>query len=154
MDIEETLNTYGDGLYRLCLVMLQSHADAEDALQETLIRYYQKAPVFSDSEHKKAWLYKVAANQCRDMLRRRARHPQTDLDTLSIPAPEAADSGIWEALGQLPDMYRLVLTLHYGDGYTVNQIAKIIKRTPSAVKMRLQKGRRLLEAVYRKEYLE
>ena len=48
---------------------------------------------------------------------------------------------------------RLVLTLYYIEEYRIDEIAKIIRRTPSAVKMRLQKGRKLLEKIYREEYL-
>lgn len=153
MSTEEILDTYGDRIYRLCLVILGNEADAEDALQETLIRYFQKKPVFSDSEHEKAWLLHVAANQCRDFLRVRKRHGYIDMDSLSLAAPEAPDKTVLEALMRLPEKYRLVMVLHYVEEYRVEDIAKMIGRTPSAVKMRLQKGRKLLGELYRREYL-
>ena len=53
----------------------------------------------------------------------------------------------------VPEKFRLVLTLYYIEDYRIEDIAKIIGRTTSAVKMRLQKGRKLLEEIYRKEYL-
>ena len=53
----------------------------------------------------------------------------------------------------LPEKFRLVLVLHYVEGYRVEEIARIVGRTPSAVKMRLQKGRRLLKEAYQKEDL-
>ena len=68
-------------------------------------------------------------------------------------APAPADSGILEALMTLPQKYRIVLTLYYVEEYPIHAIAKMIGRTPSAVKMRLQKGRKLLEEAYRREYL-
>lgn len=153
MSIEEILDTYGNRLYRLCFVMLGNAADAEDAVQETMIRYFQKAPAFSDAEHEKAWLLRVAANQCRDILRQRKRHSHADVDSLPLAAPEAPDKTVLEALMQLPEKYRLVMILHYVEEYRVEDIAKLIEKTPSAVKMRLQKGRRLLGEYYRKEYL-
>ena len=151
--IETVLQTYGNMLFRLSLVMLGSEKDAEDAVQETIMKYLQKAPIFTDSEHEKAWLLKVAANQCRDMLRFRLRHPQTDLEALRETAAETADSGILEALMRLPEKYKLVLILYYVEEYRIEEIANLIGRSASAVKMRLQKGRRLLEETYRKEYL-
>lgn len=151
--IERVLQTYGNMLFRLSLVMLGSEADAEDAVQETILKYLRKAPHFSDPEHEKAWLLKVTANQCRDMLRFRQRHPQTDLDALRETAVEASDSGILEALMHVPETYRLVLILYYVEEYRIEEIAAMINRSASAVKMRLQKGRRLLEEAYRKEYL-
>lgn len=144
---------YGDMLYRLCFVMLRNTADAEDAVQETFIAYTTKSPVFSDKEHEKAWLLKVASNKCRDMLRFRNRHQLTELSGLEAVVQDDESSHILEALMELPEKFRLVLTLYYIDEYKVKEIAEIIKKTPSAVKMRLQKGRKLLEEKYRKEYM-
>ena len=152
-DLERILNSHGNMLYRLCLLMLKNESDAEDAVQETLIKYYRKAPAFADAEHEKAWLIRVATNQCRDMLRFRARRPQVDGEYMTGIFRDPTDSGILEALTALPEKYRLVLTLHYVEEYRVEEIAKIIRRSSSAVKMRLQKGRRLLEKIYREEYL-
>ena len=81
------------------------------------------------------------------------RHPQIDDDYLGKISYDSSDSGIIEALASLPEKFRLVLTLHYIEDYRVEDIAKIINRTSSAVKMRLQKGRKLLEKIYREEYL-
>lgn len=152
-DIEAIVHTYGNTLYRLCMVMLGNSTDAEDAVQETLIRYLGRAPQFENSEHQKAWLLTVATNQCKDMLRFRKRHPQIDPEYLQTLSAEESDRSILEALMSLPEKFRLVLTLYYVEEYRIREIARIIGRTPSAVKMRLQKGRKLLEEIYRKEYL-
>ena len=61
-DVERIVNEYGDMLYRLCALMLKNESDAEDVVQETIVKYYQKAPAFADQEHEKAWLTRVAAN--------------------------------------------------------------------------------------------
>ena len=151
--IETVIRTYGNTLYRLCFVMLGSESDAEDAVQEAFIRYLQKAPQFNDPDHEKAWLITVATNQCRDILRFRKRHPQIDSEYLQELTTSSSDSGILEALMTLPEKFRIVLTLYYVEEYRVEEIARIIGKTPSAVKMRLQKGRKLLEELYRKEYL-
>ena len=153
LNIEQILQSHGDRLYRLCFLMLGSDADAQDAVQDTLIRYLEKAPTFRDAEHEKAWLLRVAANRCRDTLRLRIRQIPMEPEHLEQAAPEAPDKSVLEALSQLPEKYRIVLLLHYVEDCKVNQIAKTIGATPSAVKMRLQKGRKLLEEIYRKEYL-
>ena len=152
-EIEANVHRYGNILYRLCLVMLKNESDAEDAVQETVVKYMRKAPQFSDAEHEKAWLITVATNLCRDMLRYRKRHPQTELDQVQDLLVNDSESGILEALMALPEKFRMVLTLYYVEEYSIGEIAKIIGRTPSAVKMRLKKGRELLEEKYRKEYL-
>ncbi len=152
-EVQSIVQIYGNMLFRTCYVMLGNEADAEDAVQETIIKYMQKAPTFETSGHEKAWLITTARNQCRDMLRSRLRHPQISLEYLQGLSSDTYESGILEALMSLPEKFRLVLILYYVEEYRVEDIARIIRRTPSAVKMRLQKGRRLLEEKYRKEYL-
>jgi len=153
-DLEQVMDAYGNMLFRLCIVMLGNSADAEDALQEVMFKYYRKAPAFTDEEHRKAWLLTVAGNQCKDMLRFRAKHPLTeDTDIYEYKSGNYENSGILDALMTLPEKFRLVLILHYVEEYPVKDIARMIGKTPSAVKMRLQKGRKLLAEVYRKEYL-
>ena len=152
-DVESAVNRYGSMLYRLTVLMLKNTSDAEDVVQETIIQYYRNAPNFTDSEHEKAWLIRVAVNKGRDMIRYRLRHPQLKEEFLAGISCDPSDGGILEALASLPEAYRLVLTLHYVEDYRVEEIAKIIGRSPSAVKMRLQKGRNLLKRIYREEYL-
>ena len=152
-EIEKTIEQYVDMLYRLCVIILKNESDAEDAVQETVLKLYRKSPSFQDEEHKKAWLIRVATNQCRDLLRFRLRHPQLEEEQLEKIGTESPDSGILEALSELPEKYRIVLTLYYVEECSIKEIAKIICRTTSAVKMRLQKGRKLLEVKYREEYL-
>lgn len=153
-EVEAVVHTYGDILFRICLVMLGNESDAEDAVQDTILRFLQKAPPFDSAEHKKAWLIRVAANRCRDMVRFWRRHPQIDLADLREAVSEPESSGIMEALMALPEKFRIVLTLYYVEEYRTKEIAAIIGKSDSAVKMRLQKGRRLLEEEYRKEFLQ
>lgn len=149
--VEAMIQKYGDMLFRTCLVMLQNQPDAEDAVQETVLKYMLKAPVFDSSEHEKAWLLKVAANHCRDLLRFRSRHPQVTLEQLTEYLTDPENSGILDALMTVPEKYRIVMLLHYVEGYPTDKIAQMIGKTPSAVKMRLQKGRKLLKKAYREE---
>ena len=151
--LETVMQRYANTLFRISFVMLRNESDAEDVVQETMMKYLQKAPTFKDAEHEKAWFIKVATNRCRDMLRFRSRHPHIDIDSLGERSIETPYSGILEALMTLPETYKIVLLLYYVEEYRIERIAQIIGRTPSAVKMRLQKGRKLLEETYKKEYL-
>ncbi len=151
--IEIMVNTYGNMLFRLCLITLGNASDAEDAVQETFMKYLQKAPEFEDAEHEKAWLITVATNKCKDMLRFKSRHPVVDMDEIKELTKESSDSGILDALMTLPEKFRMVLVLYYVEEYSIEDIARVIGKTTSAVKMRLQKGRRLLREAYRKEYM-
>lgn len=148
-NVEKAIKEYGDMVFRVCFVTLKNEADAQDAVQDTFIKYMQKAPRFENSEHEKAWLIRVATNRSRDMLKKRIRYAQVDVESVKSLAPNEEAVCVLEALVSLPEKYSVVITLHYIDGYKVNEIAEIIGKTPSAVKMRLQKGRKLLENLYK-----
>lgn len=149
----EAVEKYGDMLYRISLLILKNTADAEDAVQETFIKYFTKAPEFTDAEHEKAWLITVATNRCRDMLRYRSRHETESEEVLNTYAVEKSDSGILEALMEFSDKYRIIMILFYIEQYKIDEIADITGVSVSAVKMRLSRGRKLLEEKYRKEYM-
>ena len=142
---ETILNTYGDMLYRTAYSMLFHHADAQDAVQDTLIRYLQKKPSFNDEEHCRAWLLRVLINRCHDLQRQR-RHTET-ADDLQIVS-EDKHLYVFETLSKIPMQYREVLVLKSLYGYSDTEIARMIHRTPSAVKMRMKKARALFREAY------
>lgn len=151
--MEEMIHKYGNMLFRLCLITLGNASDAEDVVQETMMKYLQKAPTFENAEHEKAWLIKVATNKCRDVLRYKKNHPVVDMEEIMELTKDETDSAILDALMTLPDRFRVVLVLYYVEEYSIKEIAGFIGKSASAVKMRLQKGRRLLNETYRKEYM-
>ena len=149
LGITAAVENYGNMLYRICLVSLGSPADAEDAVQDTFLKYIQKAPSFESGEHEKAWLIRVAVNTCKDIIRH--RRPQVDIDTVQQSAPQGSSGEVMAALMSLPEKFRTVLVLHCVEGYSVNETAEITGISPSAVKMRLQKARRLFREAYTEE---
>lgn len=155
-DIDLVLDRYGDMLYRICLIELHSEADAEDALQETYLKYLRKAPEFKDEEHRKAWLIRVAVNQCRDMIRRQRIRAAENIDLICDRlvydgSISTDDGGVLRALMLLPEKYKSVMLLRFVEGYDYKTIAGIIGRTESAAKMRVKKGRELFIQNYKKE---
>lgn len=156
-DIEQAFDTYADMIYSYSLIMLKNKSDAEDVVQDTFVKYMKHDSRFESEEHKKAWLLRVSSNLCCDMLRYSVRHRTESVDeiTENFEGTDviSEDSGIIEALYSVPEKYRSTLILHYVHEYKVREIAGILKITQSAVKMRLKKGRELLENIYRKEFL-
>lgn len=150
-NVEEIVEKYGDMLYRICYVLLKNSSDAEDTVQETIIKYIERKPVLKDVEHTKAWLITVAKNKCMDLIRNRKRYENIEIGNIIEMLEEPINTEILEVLMSLPEKIRLVLVLYYVEEYQVKEIAKIINKTQSAVKMRLQKGRRLLREKYESE---
>lgn len=151
-DVQEALSRYGDMLFRICFVLLRQRQDAEDAVQETLLRYLRKAPRFESEQHEKAWLIRVTTNICKNELRFRSRHETVSSEELAAFAAPAADDGaLLRALCDLPYIYRVVLQLYYVEGYKTAEIAQFLHISLSAVKKRLEKGRNLLKQAYTRE---
>ena len=141
---------YTDMLYRLCYSILLQKEDAEDAVQDVFLIYFRKQPTFADEDHEKAWFIRVAVNRCRYMLRRRkvrAGIPLSEVeDTLADAGIDHEESAVLTGIYGLPEKYRVVMILHYLEEYPVKDVAKLLKITPSAVKMRLARGRDQLKA--------
>lgn len=141
--IENIINSYGDLLYRTGIMILGNSQDVQDVLQEVMLKVLQKMPDFHDSEHEKAWLLRVTINLCKDMLRFRCRHQYVQIDELEIEAAEAdtEERQLLEEIIKLPARWRIVLLLHYVEGYSIKEIADMLAISENAVKKRMQRAK-------------
>ena len=144
--IENIINLYGDLLYRTGIMILGNPQDVQDVLQEVMLKVLQKMPEFHDSEHEKAWLLRVTINLCKDMLRFRFRHQYIQIDELEIEAVDTDDRQLLQEIIQLPSSWRIVLILHYVEGYSLREIADILSVSENAVKKRMQRAKKALRA--------
>ena len=145
---DELMQTYADRLYRIALVLLANPHDAEDAVQETFLRFLKKRPSFNDDEHEKAWLIKVITNICRDMRRFQIRHPICDIsECLNHPVEEQSEEILTELIN-LPTKYKIPIYLHYIEGYSIKEISDMTHCSQNAVKKQLQRGREVLKIKY------
>lgn len=150
-DANRAVNEYGNSLYRLCTVMLKNREDAQDAVQESFVRYMTKAPDFTDSEHEKAWLIRVATNICKDMLRWRKHSSFLSLDEIRNIGTSEDNAQILGLLVSLEEKYRIIIHLHYVEGYKTDEISAMLGMSSAAVRKRLQRGRDMLRELYEKE---
>lgn len=147
MDFEATYQQYGEMLYRIAYIHLGDTYSSEDILQDVFVTLYSNAPKFKTEEHRKAWLIRVTHNKCINYLKK-ASFNSSDVDDLQIPAQADDDDTRIDILQQifaLPTRYKTVVILYYYNDYSVEEIAKILKISKSAVKMRLKRSRELLK---------
>ena len=141
--IKHAVKTHSTSLVRLAFTYTRNVQDAEDIVQEVFFTYLEKAPAFVDEAHEKAWLIRVTANKCKDALRRRKNAPlPLNEDILSLPPEEHT---LLSAVLELEDKYKLPLHLHYYEGYSIAEIARILQANPATVGSWLQRGRALLK---------
>lgn len=137
-------------LYRVARTLLPRECDCEDAVQEALLRAWDRLDTLKQEACFETWLMRILINQCKTFYRRRPPAP-TEL-TEDIPQPEPEDTPLLEALMGLPRKPRVALELHYIEGYSVKETARILNVPEGTVKWRLSKGRALLkEAIEREE---
>lgn len=144
---EELVTRYSNMLFKICLVILGNEQDAQDATQDTFYRYLRTKPDFSDEEHEKAWLIRVAVNVSKDMRRFWKRHPKIFIEQLEDYYENPEEGEILEELLKLPDKLKTVIYLHYIEGYQVKEIASMLCISENAVKKRLQRGREQLKLI-------
>lgn len=139
---------YKDDVYRLAISYTKGQQDAEDVCQNVFLKLMRQPNI--DPGKEKSWLLQVTANECRSLLRSHWWRTTVPLeDTLSINGPES--NSVSEALMQLNPKYRVVVYLHYYEGFSTAEIARLLKITQSAVTTRLCRARRELKTLLEEE---
>ena len=149
---EHVLCTYGQSILRLAYSYLRNQSDAEDILQETLVRLLRSAPEFETQEHEKAWLLHVAANLSKNRLRYNRLRRADPLEETLIAQERPDLAFVWEAVSALPVRWREVLHLYYQEEYSTAQIAQILSRKESTVRSDLRRARIRLKEVLQDDY--
>lgn len=156
-DIEQTMSVFGSTVWRVCLGYFRSQHDAQDAFQETFIKYAQAdSTSFDDDEHRKAWLIRVASNACKDMLRSRKREDgladalaaqEALAPTQASDAPDSLVHDVLDAFRALDDPPRLPLYLSIYEGYSAPEIASMLDVPVNTVYSWISRGKKALREV-------
>ena len=149
---EHALCTYGQSILRLAYSYLRNQSDAEDILQETLVRLLRSAPEFETQEHEKACLLHVAANLSKNRLRYNRLRRADPLEETLIAQERPDLAFVWEAVSALPVRWREVLHLYYQEEYSTAEIAQILSRKESTVRSDLRRARIRLKEVLQDDY--
>lgn len=148
--LRAAMETYGDTVFRLALCRLQNAADAEDVYQDVFLRLFQQKQMDdSDPEYMKAWLIRSTINRCTDMMRFRFRRSTVSLETLgeASAAVDETATELWTAINRLPAKFRVVVHLHYAEGYSTDEIADILAIPAVTVRTRLRRARLKLKVM-------
>ena len=147
MQTEVLVKKYQQNMFAAALSACKDSQDAEDAVQEALLAYHTSGKEFESEEHIRAWLLRVAINKAKNMRMSFWKKHKVSLEDYmeSISFETEQESGLFEAVMELPEKYRVVLHLYYYEDYSIREIGKILRRTENTVKSQLSRGRAMLK---------
>ena len=149
--ISRLVAEYSPMLLRLACTRLRDAADAEDAVQEVFLLLLTLRPVFRDAEHEKAWLIRTTLHRAADLQKAAAKRnvPLEEAAQAAVPEPESA---LLDAVRSLPEKYSAVIHLHYYEGYSIREIAKLLGVPAPTVGTRLARGRERLRQLLKEDF--
>lgn len=171
-DFEEEIVPHLDAMYNFALRLTSDPSDAEDLVQDTIVKAYRFFSSYEKGTNAKAWLFRILKNSYINNYRKQSKQPnQVDYDEVSsfyetIRADrtdtsdledkmyrDLIDDDISQALEELPEDFRTVVLLCDVEGFTYEEIANMLDVPIGTIRSRLHRGRNLLKAQL-KEYAE
>lgn len=142
-------------LFRVCYAQLRQDCDREDAVQETLRKCWQKRGQLRDDRYLQTWVIRVLLNECHDIQRRAKRTQPVDaVPERSVTPQPMAHTRVHDALLQLDERLRMPIVLHYMEGYSVSEVACVLRVPQGTVKTRLRRGREQLRQLLNQQKRE
>jgi len=153
------VNKYKNKVFNMAYGMTHNRETADDLSQEVFIKAYKALPKFKFKSQFGTWLYQITTNHIRDYLRKEGKVKQYSLEEMQeLPSPDKNHTHTIEkkhidkkrkeivhnAIRSLPEKHRIILVLRDIQGYSYDDIAKILKISPGTVDSRLFRARRSL----------
>ncbi len=163
--IDDFVNRYSKPLFGVILNYLKDPADAEEVLQETLLKVVRKIGTFREESHLWPWMKRIAINNCIMWLRKhrtvRAREVQMEdelpqfnpdgyhktlindwpVDPEKVALNSELSQRLYDAIQSLPYEYRVPLVLRDVEGYSIREIATLLDLKEATTKTRIHRAR-------------
>ena len=153
-------NLYAQAMYSTCVWMVKDPMQAEELMQDGFITAFSKIKSFQRQSTFGAWLKRIVINNCIDSLKKN-KLKFTDLDDKINNVPEDIEeqieydtSSIKNKILELPDGYRVIITLYLIDGFDHEEIAQILNISSSTSRSQyLRAKKKLIELLKQDEYV-
>lgn len=155
--LEALIDQYYSGIYAFCCRRVGNAALGADLCQDTFVKMVEHLPAYKEKGRFKSWLFTIAANCCRDALRKSRPTAQLDdsMKDKTAPFEENTENAqlIQNALARLPENQREAVVLRYYHGFALADIARIQRVPAATAKTRLHRGLKRLQAIFGEEIL-
>ena len=149
---ENFMKQYGNQVLRMAYAYVHNMDEAEDILQETLIKILEVKLESDNEEYIKAYFLRTASNIAKNHISANKRHETDELNEELVAEEKADLSFVWEAVKSLPDTQRGVIHLFYEEGYQTVEIADILGRKEATVRSDLKRAREKLKVILKEVY--
>ena len=133
-------------LYHVAKSLLKNDEDCADAIQSAILKAYGKLHTLKDEKYFKTWLTRIVINESYAILRANKRLVSYEEYMSDEQAAEEEYSPVFEEITKMKEKYRIPFVLHYVEGYTTAEIAKMLSLSEGAVKTQLFRARNQLKA--------
>jgi RNA polymerase sigma-70 factor (ECF subfamily) len=140
------IDRYADIVRKICFVHLKNYRDTEDVFQEVFMKLILRDHDFKSEDHEKAWLIRVTINACKDVLKSFFHRKVSSIEEIvGEPSYREDDQReVLDAVLRLPENYRIVIYLHYYEGYSAPEVANILKKKENTIYTWLSRAREQL----------
>ena len=130
-------------LYRIACALLRSEADRQDAMQETALKAWKNRASLREEQYFITWISRIMVNECHNLHRKNSRYvPMEELP--DRPVPDSGEQETRLMLESLPEKQRVPLVLHYLEGFSLEEIARVQHISLALVKYRMHQARKAL----------
>lgn len=150
--LERYVEDYSTSILRMAYTYLHNIQDSEEVVQDTLVKLIEKAPVFENKNHEKAYILKVASNLSKNRITYNKLRDTDELKEEFTKTGVEDLSFVWDAVRSLPEKYRAVIHLFYHENYSTAEIADILEKKESTVRSYLKRARERLKIILKEEY--
>ena len=136
------LETCSDMMYRVAWSILRNEADVQDALQDAVLKAWEKRNKLREEKYFRTWMTRILINVCYDT--QRMHRKIVPLDKIPVKSSSAPDPDLAMALEALPEKLRLPLVLCYSEGMTYEEAADVLRIPMTTLRGRLRRGKKEL----------
>ena len=136
------IETCSDMMYRVAWSILRNEVDVQDALQDAVLKAWEKRDKLREEKYFRTWMTRILINVCYDT--QRMHRKIVPLDKIPVQSSSAPDPDLAMALEALPEKLRLPLVLCYSEGMTYEEAADVLRIPMTTLRGRLRRGKKEL----------
>ncbi len=136
------IETCSDMMYRVAWSILRNEADVQDALQDAVLKAWEKRDKLREEKYFRTWMTRILINVCYDT--QRMHRKIVPLDKIPVQGSSTPDPDLAIALEALPEKLRLPLVLCYSEGMTYEEAADVLRIPMTTLRGRIRRGKKEL----------